>query len=215
MNIQSTAVASLLFALNSCGPSGDGAYPRPPSASEVARSLPPLEIPVPASPVGLRTAVLTLPDDALAGISMDGRRNYLARKSGSFDEATRRIHFFSDNPYTGIDADSMFYLRLFEDEKGRTIAASHAAQPRADDTPPSARFTRVYRLEEGKWHDITGSALAPGIPRDAYFRFDEPGSKVPFGSYVESRRADGSGSSRGFGPADRVMRWRNGAFRED
>jgi hypothetical protein len=215
MKIQSAAVALLLFALISCGPSGDGAYPDPPSASEVARNLPPLEMPVPASPVGLRTAVLTLPEDALAGMSLDGRRNYLARKSPTLDEVNRRIQYSSDNPYTGIDADSMFYLRLFEDEKGRTIAASHRAQPFADGTPPSARFTRVYRLEEGKWRDITDSALAPGIPRDAYFRFDEPGSKVPFGPYVEESRADGRGKSQTFGKAERVMRWRNGAFRED
>ena len=215
MKTQSAAVALLLFALISCGPSGDEAYPDPPTASEVARNLPPLEMPVPASPVGLRTAVLTLPEDAVAGMSLDGRRNYLARKSDTLDDAKRRIQYSSDNPYTGIDADSMFYLRLFEDEKGRTIAASHRAQPFADGTPPSARFTRVYRLEKGEWRDITDAALAPGIPRDAYFRFDEPGTKVPFGSYVEKSRADGRGKCQSFGKAGRVMRWRNGAFRED
>lgn len=215
MKTQSTTLALLLFAVSSCSPSLQESYPSPPTASEVARNLPPLVMPVPASPVGLRTAVLTLPEDAVAGMSLDGRRNYLARKSGTFDEVNRRIHHYSDNPHTGVDADSMFYLRLFEDEKGRTIAASHRAQPFADGTPPSARFTRVYRLENGKWRDITDSALAPGIPKDAYFRFDESGSKVPFGPYVEKSRADGRGKGQGFGKAERVMRWRNGAFRED
>lgn len=221
MKLQSAAAAVSLLVITSCSTSPNVDYPPPPSASEVASKLPPLEVPVPVSPVDLRTAVLTLPADALAEMSPDGRRNYLAgtrslaTTAGVFDKANRRLQLVCDNPYVGIDSKSMFYLRLFEDEEGRTIAASHSARPFADGSQPSAQFTRVYRLENGRWHDITESALPSGIPKAAFFRFDQRGSKVNFGSYVEKNRADGRGKRYEFGKALRTMQWRNGAFQEN
>jgi hypothetical protein len=216
-------VAALtLLAYTSCGTSPNvEAYPRPATASEVAAKLPPLKIPVPVSPVDLRTAVLTLPADALAEMSPDGRRNYLAgtgsaaTTAGVFDKANRRLELICDNPHVGIDAKSMFFLRLFEDEKGRTIAASHSARPFADCSLPSVRFTRVYRLVNRKWHDITESALSSGIPKNAYFRFDQRGSKIGFGSYVEMNRPDGGGNAYDFGKAAGTIQWRDGAFRKN
>jgi hypothetical protein len=115
----------------------------------------------------------------------------------------------------GIDAKSMFFLRLFEDEKGRTIAASHSARPFADGSLPSARFTRVYRLENGKWHDISASAWSSGVPKDAFFRFDRRGPKIEFGHYVEVSRRDGRGKAYDFGKAVSTMQWRDGAFRKN
>jgi hypothetical protein len=209
--------ALTLLALTSCSTSRNvEIYPRPATASEVAATLPPLTVPVPVSPVDLRTAILTLPADAVAEMSLDGRRNYLVRTPGVFDEKGRRVEFSSDNPHLGIDAKSMFFLRLFEDEKGRTIAASHSARPFADASrQPSAQFTRVYRLEKRKWHDITESALSSGIPKDSFFRFGQRGQKVEFGSYVEEYRADGLGKYFAFGNTERTMEWRNGAFRKN
>jgi hypothetical protein len=207
--------AVILWLSTSCKTSRGVVSWLPPTASEVAGKLPPIEIPVPVSPVDLRTAILTLPADALAGMSQDGRRNYLARSPGVSDPVNRRVAHSSDNPYTGIDAKSMFFLRLFEDSEGRTIAASHSARPFADNSAPSALFTRVYRLEKGGWQDVTDSALSHGIPRRAYFRFDQPGAKIGFGSYVEKNRSDGQGKYFGFGKAGRSMRWMNGAFKED
>lgn len=210
-----------LVTITACSTSRNVAYPPPPTASEVASKFPPLKIPVPVSPVDLRTAVLTLPADALAEMSPDGRRNYLAgtgsvaTTAGIFDKANRRLQFVCDNPHVGIDAKSMIYLRLFEDEEGRTIAASHSARPFADGSLPSARFTRVYRLENRKWHDITESALSPGIPKDAFFRFDQRGSTIGFGSYVEVSRADSGSKAYDFGKSVRTMQWRDGAFRKN
>ncbi len=210
------ATAALtLLAITSCSTSRDLAYPAPPSATEVASKLPPVEVPVPVSPVDLRTAVLTLPDAALAGMSPDGRRNYLARTPGVFDKVNRRLEFYCDNPYAGIDAKSMLYLRLFEDEEGRTIAASHSARPFADGSKPSSLFTRVYRLENRKWHDITDTAFSSAIPTGSFFRFDQRGPKIGFGTYVEENRADGRGKCYTFGKTEGTMRWKNGAFRED
>ena len=216
MNLQFTASALTLLAFTSCRTSPNVDYPRPATASEVAAKLPPLKIPVPVSPVDLRTAVLTLPADAVAEMSLDGRRNYLVRTPGVFDENDRRVEFSCDNPHFGIDAKSMFFLRLFEDERGRTIAASHSARPFADGSQqPSAQFTRVYRLENRKWNDITESALSSGIPKNAYFRFGQRGREIEFGSYVEESRADGRGKCYHFGKTVRTMQWRNGAFREN
>ena len=215
MKLPYSTAALTLLAFTSCSTSRNvEAYPRPATASEVAAKLPPLEVPVPVSPVDLRTAILTLPADAVAGMSLDGRRNYLVRTPGVFDENNRRVEFSCDNPHLGIDAKSMFFLRLFEDEKGRTIAASHSARPFADGSQPSAQFTRVYRMENRKWHDITESALSSGIPNDAFFRFGRRGRKVEFGSYVEEDRADGRGKCYDFGKSVRTMQWRDGAFRE-
>jgi hypothetical protein len=222
MKLFYASAALTLLAYTSCGTSRNvEAYPRPATASEVAAKLPPLKVPVPVSPVDLRTAVLTLPADALAEMSSDGRRNYLAGTGsvattpGVFDKANRRVEFSCDNPHVGIDAKSMFFLRLFEDEQGRTIAASHSARPFADGSLPSAQFTRVYRLENRKWHDITESALSSGIPKNAFFRFDQRGSKIGFGSYVEVNRADGGSKAYHFGKSVRTMQWRDGAFRRN
>ena len=215
MKLQFASAAFTWLAVTACSTSRHESYPPPPTASELASKLPPLEMPVPASPVDLRTAVLTLPADALAGMSLDGRRNYLARQSGEFDKTNRRVHFYCDNPHVGIDAKSMIYLRLFEDDQGRTIAASHSARPFADGSCPSPRFTRVYQLEDHKWRDISDSAFAPGVPKDAFFRFDQRGSKVEYGRYVGKDRADGRGKCHTFGKIEGTLRWKNGAFREE
>jgi hypothetical protein len=221
MNLKLATAVVTLVAITACSTSRDVAYPPPPTASEVASKLPPLKIPVPVSPVDLRTAVLTLPADALAEMSPDGRRNYLAgtgsvaTTAGVFDKANRRLELVCDNPHVGIDAKSMFFLRLFEDEEGRTIAASHSARPFADGSLPSAQFTRVYRLENREWHDITESALSSGIPKNAFFRFDRRGSKIGFGSYVTVTPADVSRKVYDFGKSLGTMQWRHGAFREN
>ena len=222
MHLPSTLAALTILACKSCeAPLGTEANHQPPTAAEVAAKLPPLELPVPVSPVDLRTAVLTLPAAALADMSLDGRRNYLsgtgsaATTAGVFDTTHRRLQLICDNPYVGIDAKSMCYLRLFEDEEGRTIAASHSARPFADGSAPSAQFTRVYRLENGKWRDITDSAWSSGIPGNAYFRFDQLGSTIEFGSYEEIVRADGGRRTYDFGKTLGSVQWRDGAFRKD
>ena len=69
MNLKLATAAVTLVAITACSTSRDVAYPPPPTASEVASKLPPLKTPVPVSPVDLRTAVLTLPADALAQIT--------------------------------------------------------------------------------------------------------------------------------------------------
>ena len=154
-------------------------------------------------------------------MSPDGRRNYLASTkseattAGVFDQANRRLELICDNPYVGIDAKSMLYLRLFEDEEGRTIAASHSARPFADGSKPSSQFTRVYRLENRRWCGITDSAFSSGIPTSSFFRFNQRGSKIGFGSYVEEIRAAGVGKCYRFGKTARTMQWKSGAFRVD
>lgn len=207
-------LAATVVALTSCSATRDPEFPPPPGASEVASKLPPIRIPIPKSPVDLRTAVLTLPDDALAGMSQDGRRNYLAHPAGDYDAANRRIHLYCDNPHVGIDSKSMLFLRLFEDESGRTIAASHAARPFADSSvSPSTRFTKVYRLEHHQWRDITDTAFSSPIPGNSWFHFNNKGEKVPFGPYVVENRFDGRGTFYNFGKKVRTMAWRDGTFR--
>ena len=164
------------------------------------------------SPVTLRDAVLTLPSDALSGTT---ERQELLRPPyfiNEDDERLRRISFSNDNAYEGPDAKSMFYLRLFEDDSGHTIAASHAARPFADYSKPSEIWTRVYRLVDGAWVDITASAFSAAVPRDGYFRFDRPGDSVAYGLYTLKPRRDGGGDFYDFGPQLGHIQWRDGAY---
>lgn len=163
------------------------------------------------SPASLRDAVLTLPAEGLAEMSPKGRRDYLGSLPGIFDEGKRRIELYGDNPYEGGDAKSMLYLRLFEDEGGHTIAASHAARPYADGSEPSAAFTRVYRLTAGKWIDITDTALV-SVPREAYFRFDKEGDQVAYGLYQRQSHPAGRIECWPFGPELGHVIWKNGSF---
>jgi hypothetical protein len=166
------------------------------------------------SPVCLRDAILTLPAAGIAGMSPQGRKDYLASRPGVFNESSRRIELFNDNPYEGGDARSMLYLRLFEDEAGHTIAASHAARPFADfHDEPSATHTRVYRFTDGAWQEITDPAFAASIPREAYFRFDGTGAAVGYGFYRRKLRRDGRGDFYDFGPQVGRIVWQDGAFR--
>ena len=208
MNHLKLVLCVALLALPSCGTS-------PRAASDLRPALPTVvaEAADLKSPVDLRTALLTLPDDALSELSQGGRNAYLSRLGSGYDPKNRWFWLFYDNPYAGIDSKSMVFLRLFEDESGRTIAASHAARPFADGAAPSASFTKVYRLENHAWRDITNSAFSSAIPKDAYFRFDDQGPKISFGAYVVQKRSDGLGQFYNFGKGTRSMVWKIGAFR--
>ena len=120
------------------------------------------------SPVDLQTAIRTLPTNAVAGMSERGRENYLGGNPppGIFLEKERRIELFNDNAYSGIDGDSMLFLRLFEDEQGRTIAACHSARPFANGSKPSEQNTAVFRVEGGVWQEITEEVIPAVTPRD-------------------------------------------------
>lgn len=205
---RTTAVIIALMASASCSLTRQDT-----SHSSVSTS--PFAAIVPVSPVDLRTAILTLPASAVAEMSERGRRDYLRSTPGVFDEEHRRIELFRDNPYEGGDSKSMLFLRLFEDADGHTIAASHAARPFADGTLPSPRFTHVYRLMDGAWIDITDEALPRGVSRESFFRFDQAGSRISFGSYIQQERADSRGNCYNFGKMIGTIDWRNGAFHEN
>lgn len=159
--------------------------------------------------------MLTLPSVAIADMSLKGRKAYLASLPGVFNESERRIELVNDNAYVGGDAKAMLYLRLFEDESGRTIAASHAARPFSDHSTPSAEFTKVYAFADGVWREITDSVFSPSIPRDAYFRFDQTGIQVRYGLYHSRPRRDGRGEFYDFGPELGCAIWQDGAFRAE
>jgi hypothetical protein len=163
------------------------------------------------SPVSLSAAITTLPSQAVADMSPKGRQQYLEVKPGDYDELNRRIHLFSDSPEGG-DAEAMFFLRLFEDADGKTIAASHSARPFADGRAPSKTDTYVFRLESGGWLDITESVMPAGVPRSSWFHFNLPGEAVPCGTYMRFSRRDGRGEAYEFGEATGTIFWRDGRF---
>ncbi len=164
------------------------------------------------SPVSLSKAVLTLPSNAVAGMSQGGRREYLDGPAGDYDEEIRRIHYYADSSDAGGDPESMFFLRLFEDEDGRTISASHAARPMAHGREPSATDTVIYRLDSGRWVDITDSVLPSGVSRKWWFRYNQPDDMISCGPYVLFSRSDGRGNAYDFGDSKGVIYWRNGRF---
>ncbi|WP_338684851.1 hypothetical protein [Haloferula helveola] len=163
------------------------------------------------SPVSLSDAITTLPSKAVAGMSPKGRQQYLEVKPGDYDELNRRIHLFGDSSEGG-DAESMLFLRLFEDSDGKTIAASHSARPFADGGAPSKVDTYVYRLESGRWLDVTDAVLPPEVPRSSWFRFNSPGDSIPCGTYKSCPGRDGRGEAYEFGEASGVIFWRDGRF---
>lgn len=164
------------------------------------------------SPVALSDAILTLPSQAVAGMSKTGRREYLLAKSGDFDENTRRLHLYGDNWRRGWDAESMLFLRLFEDDKGRTIAACHSARPFAVGSTPSDSDTHVYRLESGEWVDVTSEVLPADVPRSWWFRFDEDGDSIPCGPYIDLSRRDWELRAYRFGDPSGHVFWHHGSF---
>ena len=165
------------------------------------------------SPVGLSSAILTLPSQAVAGMSSKGRQEYLDTPSGDYDEDKRRIHYYADSSDAGGDPESMFFLRLFEDEAGKTIAASHSARPFADGRDPSATDTFIYRIDSGRWVDITDSVLPSGVSRNWWFRFNETGDAIPCGAYEQFSRRDGLGNAYHFGEPKGTLVWSDGRFR--
>ena len=163
------------------------------------------------SPVSLSAAITTLPSQAVAGMSPQGRREYLEARPVDYDAQNRRIHLFCDSPEGG-DADSMLFFRLFEDADGRTIAAAHSARPFADGRAPSDTDTYVYRLESGRWVDITDSVLPSDVPRSSWFRFNESSDAIPCGNYKLFSRRDGRGNAYEFGAAKGMIFWQDGRF---
>jgi hypothetical protein len=163
------------------------------------------------SPVSLSDAIATLPSQAVAGMSPKGRRDYLEAKPGNYDAQNRRIHLFSDSP-DGGDAECMLFLRLFEDSDGKTIAAAHSARPFADGRAPSETDTCIFRLESGRWEDITDSVFPPEVPRSSWFGFNEPGEAIPYGTYKQFLRRDGRGNAYEFGESTGMIIWREGRF---
>jgi len=149
----------------------------------------------------------------VAGMTPQGREAYLHDTPGRFDEVRRRIHYFNDSPHAGGDAKSMFFLRLFEDERGRTLAASHSARAFAGTGEPSAADTVVYRLERGRWVNITARVMPDELPGDWWFRFDGDGESVACGPYIQYMRHDGLGLANDFGHPSKHIEWHRGAFK--
>ena len=162
------------------------------------------------SPVALSDAIFTLPSQALAGISTTGRQNYVEDKSGDYNESTRRLHLYGDDWKGRWGVHSMVYLRLFEDEQGRTVAASHSAGPIYAGRALSDNNTNVFRIERGRWVDVTKSVLPDATPRSWWFRFDDDRESIPCGPYLEYPHPNGRAHRQGDPPGD--LFWRNGRF---
>ncbi len=105
----------------------------------------------------------------------------------------------------------MVYLRLFEDERGRIIAASHLAGPLYAGQALSDTNTNIFRLERGRWVDITGSVLPDTTLRSWWFRFDEDGESIPCGPYIEYLHSGGQPAHRHGDPLGELL-WRDGRF---
>ena len=83
----------------------------------------------------------------------------------------------------------------------------------ADGRDPSAYDTLVFRVEDGEWRDISGSAMPTAIPREWFFRFDAPGIEVPCGPYDRYQRRDGCGAAYKLGAETKKLYWEDNAFR--
>jgi hypothetical protein len=165
------------------------------------------------SPVKLSEAILTLPSEAIAGMSKEGRQDYLNNTPGDYSEENRRIHYYADSSDAGGDPESMFFLRLFEDSNGKTIAASHSARPFANGSEPTATNTFIYRLDSGSWTDITDSALPSAVTRKGWFRFNVEGPSIPYGDYEQLPRQDGRGRAYDFAESKGSIIWKYDHFK--
>lgn len=165
------------------------------------------------SPVSLENAIRTLPSDAVGDVSDNGREEFIQKMPAheGINISERRLHYFSDGgdhePVT--DRVNISRLCLFEDEYGRTIAAGHTSRSFGSGSEPNASNTFVYRLDKGKWNDITSSAL-PAEIRSWWFHFNE--TPIPCGPYVKFQRRDGRGEAYKFGEQAGTLFWKDGAF---
>mgnify|MGYP006965305305 CR=1 FL=1 len=164
------------------------------------------------SPVDLATAVHTLPADAMAGMPPSGRSKLLRKRIGDIDEEERGLHYFSDSSEGDVGAWSMLYLKLFEDEQGRTVAASHSARPFADGRDPDPANTVIYRVMDGRWVDVTDQLLPKAVDRSYYFKFFSRDRRIAVGPYVKRKRRDGLGDYYSFGDPAIHLRWNGERF---
>lgn len=230
------AAAALLLLLASCATTGPGGKSGGGDIGSAAHSSdtrfagidPQQPLPLPSTLAGLNpksrissnraslvTALLTLPSDALAGIAPRGRSRLVTQdlfgRSGPEKAAIAngRFSYYSDMSYPG-DPKSSFDLALFDDDQGRTVAASHLRYPHAIGSGPAATNTVVYRLENGHWVNRTAAMLPSGEARLWYYEFGK--STIPCGPYVKQRRSDGRGDFWAEAPPQKHLRWTGRRF---
>lgn len=164
-----------------------------------------------ASKITLDQAIKTLPASALGNMDFKSRDKYIRNPVGMYSPKERRVHVYGDN--SEINGDSMVFLRIFEDEQGSTIAASHATRPFSLGSSPNNEDTQVFRFTDRGWEDISNIAFSSEVLRNWYFRFDHSGELVPYGEYIVKKRADGRGNFYDFASSRGSVIWRGGQFR--
>lgn len=167
----------------------------------------------------LNVAILTLPPRWLADVPMEQRAKLLETLSSwpfeddRLDYANGWLHYRSDNPRRGVDASSMFWIKVLPRQEGDLPAVLvHASKPFADGSAPAAGHTAVLEMSDGQWREITTDVLPPEIDRTFHFRPRRKGLAVEVAGYASVPRRDGQGDAYRFGPVAWTLTWKDGRF---
>jgi hypothetical protein len=151
--------ARLLILLNSCAATKQDNQP--------AKSL---AIPV-ASSDSFADIVRTLPPRFLSNCPYADRETMLEELQGStnegrLDSAKGWLHYFSDGGY--VNSDSMIRLKSFKNIEGQQLAFVHMMKPK-NGVIPSPDHTRILKIRESEWMDITSDVIPAWIDLTWHF----------------------------------------------
>ncbi|RYD40110.1 MAG: hypothetical protein EOP85_14810, partial [Verrucomicrobiaceae bacterium] len=119
----------------------------------------------------LRSALLTLPPQYLAGIPLDQRQTLvkaIARSVDQMDETASWVHWFSDGHL--VDGTCMFWMKELPREGKAPLILVHMAKPFADGRKPGKDQTFVFEPSEGKWTDVTAEVIPVTVDLTWHFR---------------------------------------------
>jgi len=101
---------------------------------------------------------LALPDELVADMPVKSRRLFIEMQGGEsdmFSPRSRYMAYYSDNPYSGIKASSIFYLKVLPSAQYGYVAFIHMAKAVSANCPPKASDTFMLAPVAGRWVDIT------------------------------------------------------------
>lgn len=143
----------------------------------------------------LKAIFLSLPDYAVADMSLAGRRKFLEDEaknpSGRFDPVNRFVDYFSDSN-DGTGASSRLHMKVLLDADGGYVVVIHMPKAYAGIGGPQDNDTYIFRPAGSGWTDVTEDLLPKQVSRSWYFQPHCCSTIVEAGPYLKKKGNDGS-----------------------
>ena len=139
----------------------------------------------------LKSVFRALPDPLVADMSLKSRELFWDQciehdLTDMIDPANGYLSYFSDNPYSPIQASSILYLKVLPSSKYGYVVVIHMVKPSALSSPPANTNTFILISKNGQWIDITTTILPDQVSRDWYFQPLQRKNIVEAGPYLKS-----------------------------